>query len=187
MIFDALHYFETLARQNRLCVENGFRPAFCSGPESIEGIMQEFQKTANFVCIDDTTDQNLFSEGVSYFKRRVYTVFVLASYKWDDMEDREQKLNLCRTIFTQFVKRMIWDKVQRENEGDDFTFLNVERIYSKEFGRYTMNGVTGLYFMVENDEPESMEYEDEMDLQSEWVTETETATEPGGETQEEGD
>lgn len=171
MIFDALHYFETLAKQNRLCVENGFKPVFCSGPDSIEGIINNFQKTANFVCIDDTTDQNLYSEGVSYFKRRVYTVFILASYRWDDMEDREQKLNLCREVFKQFVKRMIWDRTQRED--DETAFLNVEKIYSKEFGRYTMNGVTGLYFMVENDEPASMEYEDEQQLESEWMTEEE--------------
>ena len=166
-IFNALSYFETLARQNKLCVAKGFKPVFCSGPDSIEGIIQNFQKTANFVCIDDTTDQNLYSEGVSYFKRRVYTVFVLAAYRWDDMEDREAKLNLCRTIFSQFVRRMIWDKSKCE-EDDDMTFLNVEKIYSKEFGRYTMNGVTGLYFMVENDEPESMEYEDEQQLENEW-------------------
>ena len=171
-MFDALHYFKTLAQQNILCRNNGFRPVFCSGPDSIEGVMQEFQKTANFVMIDDTTDQNLYSEGVSYFKRRVYTVFILAAYKWDDMEDRETKLNLCREICQQFVRRMIWDKTQSE-DSDDMTFLNVEKVYSKEFGRYTMNGVTGLYFMVENDEPESMEYEDEQQLESEWITEQE--------------
>ena len=171
MIFDALHYFEQLAKQNKLCVAEGFKPVFCSGPDSIEGIMQQFQKTANFVCIDDTTDQNLYSEGVSYFKRRVYTVFVLATYRWDDMDDREEKLNLCREVFKQFVKRMIWDRTQRED--DETAFLNVEKIYSKEFGRYTMNGVTGLYFMVENDEPASMEYEDEQQLESEWLTEQE--------------
>ena len=140
------------------------------GPDSIEGVMQEFQKTANFVMIDDTTDGNTFSEGVSFFQRRVYTVFILAAYRWDDMEDRKAKLNLCREIFKQFVRRMIWDRAQLENEDkdDDFTFLNVEKIYSKEFGRYTMSGVTGLYFMVENDEPESMEYEDELQMESEW-------------------
>ena len=171
MIFDALTYFETLAKQNKLCVDNGFMPVFCSGPDSIEGIINNFQKTANFVCIDDTTDQNLYSEGVSYFKRRVYTVFVLAQYRWDDMKDREDKLNLCREVFKQFVKRMIWDRTQRED--DETAFLNVEKIYSKEFGRYTMNGVTGLYFMVENDEPASMEYEDEQQLESEWMTEEE--------------
>ena len=175
MIFDALNYFEKLARQNKLCVENGFMPVFCSGPDSIEGIIQNFQKTANFVCIDDTTDQNLYSEGVSYFKRRVYTVFVLAQYRWDDMKDREEKLNLCREVFKQFVKRMIWDRTQRED--DETAFLNVEKIYSKEFGRYTMSGVTGLYFMVENDEPASMEYEDEQQLESEWITETSTEEE----------
>ena len=168
MTFDALHYFEQLARQNRLCQQHGFRPVFCSGPDSIEGIMQEFQKTANFVCIDDTTDQNLYSEGVSYFKRRVYTVFILAAYRWDDMEEREAKLNLCREVFQQFVRRMIWDRAQRED--DETAFLNVEKVYSKEFGRYTMNGVTGLYFMVENDEPESMEYEDENSLNKEWLS-----------------
>ena len=166
-MFDALYYFETLARQNKLCRQYGFMPVFCSGPDSIEGVMQQYQKTANFVMIDDTTDQNLYSEGVSYFKRRVYTVFILAAYRWDDMEDREEKLNLCREIFHQFVRRMIWDKSQGEDR-DDMTFLNVEKVYSKEFGRYTMSGVTGLYFMVENDEPTSMEYEDEEHLEGEW-------------------
>ena len=102
MIFDALEYFKTLGKKNRLCKQHGFKPVFCSGPDSIEGVMQEFQKTANFVMIDDTTDGNTFSEGVSFFQRRVYTVFILASYKWDDMKDRKIKLNLCREIFKQF-------------------------------------------------------------------------------------
>ena len=172
MIFDALEYFKTLGEKNRLCKQHGFKPVFCSGPDSIEGVMQEFQKTANFVMIDDTTDGNTFSEGVSFFQRRVYTVFILATYKWDDMKDRKDKLNLCREIFKQFVRRMIWDKNQLESvdNDDDFTFLNVEKIYSKEYGRYTMSGVTGLYFMVSNDEPESMEYEDEQSMQEEWLS-----------------
>lgn len=170
MIFDALDYFKNLGEKNRLCKLHGFKPVFCSGPDSIEGVMNEFQKTANFVMVDDTTDGNTFSEGVSFFQRRVYTVFILASYKWDDMKDRKEKLNLCREIFQQFVRRMIWDRTRHENEDDDITFLNVEKVYSKEFGRYTMNGVTGLYFMVENDEPESMEYEDEQSMQEEWLS-----------------
>lgn len=171
MIFDALSYFKQLAEENILCRDNGFKAVFCSGPDSIEGLMQQYQKTANFVMVDDTTDQNLYSEGVSYFKRRVYTVFILAAYRWDDMEDREEKLNLCRTIFQQFVRRMIWDKNTREDTDDDLTYLNVEKIYSKEYGRYTMSGVTGLYFMVNNDEPAAMEYEDQAQLAKEWVAE----------------
>ena len=173
MIFDALDYFKNLGEKNRLCKLHGFKPVFCSGPDSIEGVMNEFQKTANFVMVDDTTDGNTFSEGVSFFQRRVYTFFILASYKGDDMKDRKIKLDLCREIFKQFIRRMIWDKnrLESEDEDDDFTFLNVEKIYSKEYGRYTMNGVTGLYFMVSNDEPESMEYEDELQMESEWETE----------------
>ena len=32
-----------------------------------------------------------------------------------------------------------------------------------------MSGVTGLYFMVENDEPTTMDYEDDEAMQTEWL------------------
>lgn len=154
-IFDAIGYFSRLAGENKLCREHGFKAVTCSGIESLQGVMEEYQKTANFVCIDDTADQNLHSEGVTFFKRRVYTVFIVAQYKWDDMAERQQKLNLCREIFRQFVSRVIADKNAYDG-FDDMEFLRVENIYSREFGKYSWNGVTGLYFMLENDEPEEL-------------------------------
>ena len=154
-IFDALAYFTQLAEHNRLCVENGFKPVICSGIESLQGVLQEYQKTANFICIDDTADQNMHTKGVTFFKKRVYTVFIVAQYKWDDMKERQQKLNLCRKIFSQFVSRVIHDK-NSDEYFDDMEFVNVDNIYSREFGKYSWNGVTGLYFMLENDEPEDL-------------------------------
>lgn len=157
LTFNALGYFEHLAKSNRLAQENDFWPCFCSGPESIDGIMQNFRKRKNFIMIDDTTSQNTYSRGVTFFDKNVYTVFILAHYHIDDMEDRQEKLELCRRIFRQFHSRMIFDK-QRMEFGDMLEWLDVSSVYSREMSRYSMSGVTGLYFMVNNDEPVDLTY-----------------------------
>lgn len=157
--FDALSYFEMLASSNKLAKENKFVSSFCSGPESIQGVMEQFRKTSNFIMIDDTTDSNTISNKVGWFTKNVYTVFVLAGYKYDDMKDRQVKMELCRKIFRQFMSRMIKDKSDYVYD-DKLEYLNLDNVYSKELGRYSMNGVTGLYFMIGNDEPTELEYDD---------------------------
>lgn len=162
MLFPALDYFSRLAKTNRLAADNGFHPCLCSGPDSIDGIMQGFKKYQNFIMVDDTTSQQTFSNGVGFFRRDVYTVFVLAAYRHDDMADREQKLNLCRDIFRQFHSRLLYD---RDTLGDDrLTFLQLGNIYSTELPRYSYNGVTGLYFMIQNEQPIDISYDS-----SEWT------------------
>jgi len=155
--FDALSYFESLAQSNKLAKDNKFVSSFCSGPESIQGVMEQFRKTSNFIMIDDTTDSNTISNNVGWFTKNVYTVFILAGYKYDDMKDRQAKMELCRKIFRQFMARMIKDKSDYVYD-DKLEYLNLDNVYSKELGRYSMNGVTGLYFMINNDEPTDLEY-----------------------------
>lgn len=155
--FDALAYFKELAEHNRLANEHGFKACFCSGPDGINDVMQEFRKTANFIMIDDTTSQNTYSKGVSFFDRNVYTVFILASYRYDDMTDREEKLRLCRRIFRQIHSKLLHDK-ETLVYGDCLEYMDINSIYSKELPRYSMNGVTGLYFMINNDEPVDLTY-----------------------------
>lgn len=155
--FDALTYFKNLAETNKLAKRYDFYAGFCSGPDGIEDVMQQFRKKKNFILIDDTTSQNTYSRGVTFFDKNVYTVFILAAYRFDDMEDREQKLNLCRQIFRQFHSRLIHDK-ELMLYGDMMEFLDVASIYSKELPRYSKSGVTGLYFMINNDEPIDLTY-----------------------------
>lgn len=150
--FDALSYFLNLAKSNKLAKENDFYPCLCSGPDGIEGVMEEFKYYKNFIMIDDTTSQNTYSRGVTFFDKNVYTVFIIAGYRWDDMKDRSEKLELCRRIFRQFHSRMIHDK-EEVTFGDMLEYLDINTVYSKELPRYSMNGVTGLYMMVNNDEP----------------------------------
>lgn len=161
-LFPALDYFTQLAKSNRLAVEREFHPCLCSGPDSIEGVMQGFKKFRNFIMIDDTTSQQTFGNGTGFFRRDVYTVFILAAYRYDDMDDREAKLLLCRQLFRQFHARLLFD---RDTLGDErLTFLQLNNIYSTELPRYSFNGVTGLYFMVQNEQPIDISYD-----KSEWT------------------
>ena len=159
MLFPALEYFTRLATSNRLAAANGFKACLCSGPDSIQGVMENFRTARNFIMVDDTTSQNTFSNGVGFFRRDVYTVFIVAAYRYDDMADRQQKLELCRTLFRQMHSRLLHD---RDVLGDDrLTYLQLNNVYSTELPRYAMNGVTGLYFMVQNEQPIDISYDTE--------------------------
>lgn len=155
--FNAPAYFKKIAESNKYAKDNNFKACFCSGIEGIQGVLQSFRKTANFVMIDDTTAQNTHSEGVGYFDRNTYTVFILAAYREDDMEDRQTKLNICRKLFRQIHSRIIYDR-DNFKYGDALAYLDVGHVYSKELSKYAMNGVTGLYFMVNNEEPVDLTY-----------------------------
>lgn len=159
-LFNAFEYFENLGRTNRLAVDNGFHVGFCSGPDGIEDAISEFRKARNFILVDDTTSQNTYSNGVSFFRRDVYTVFIVAGFKAGDMEDRQQKLSLCRRIFRQMHARLIHDKDSYEY-GDSLEYLKLDNVYSNEFPDMFLGGMTGLYFMVQNEQPIDLQYDAE--------------------------
>ena len=156
--FDGHEYFKDLTKKNKLAKANAFFPCSCSGINSLEN----FRRQSAFVCIDDTNDASTEQIGGGWFKKRTFTVFLLIRYKFDDMKDRSEKLDICRQIFRQFHSRMIRDKYLYEDM--DKSFLNVSRIYARELGEYFISGCTGLYFMTEVSEPINLCYkEDEWD------------------------
>lgn len=156
--FDALEYFAQLGRSNRLARENGFVVDFCSGPGALEPMMAEYREAKNFIFVDDTTSGNTFSNKVGWFDRNVYCVHILAGYDYGDAESYNQALRLCRRIFRQMLSRLIRDK-ETYRYGNAMMYLNTANIYSNEFGRYSFNGCTGLFFQIQNDEPTNLVYE----------------------------
>lgn len=155
--FEPLAYFEQLTQKNKLCKANGFKPVFCSGPDNIEGIMAEYRKTQNFIVIDDMTDNNVHNNRPGWFTKSVYTVWVLAGVTYNDPAGRKESMALCRKIFKQFLSKMIKDKAQMVY-GQAMFYLNLDKVFYKELGRYSFNGATGLYFMIENDIPEDLRF-----------------------------
>ena len=161
--FDALKYFEKLGKSNRLAVTNKFVVDYCSGPEGLDAAMANYRTASNFIFIDDTTSANTFNNKVSWFDRNVNTVFIIAGYNQRKENDREEKLRLCRAIFRQFLSKIIYDK-QQYVYGGQMVFLDTSSVYSTEFGRYSFNGATGLWFQIRNDEPVDLVYH-----QEEWM------------------
>lgn len=157
--FDALEYFAELGRKNKLAKRNGFAVDFCSGMGALEPMMAEYRDAQNFIFVDDTTSGNTYSNRVGWFDRNVYCVHILADYEYGNAESYNQALRLCRRIFRQFLSKVIKDKYSYKY-GDKLMYLNTENVYSNEYGRYSFNGCTGLFFQIQNDEPTDLVYED---------------------------
>ena len=161
-IFDSIAYFKQLAAECRTCKEYNFVATECSGPDSIQGVMQQFRKASNFIMVSDTVDSNTHSiGGVSSTATSIPSGSWQGNARRDDMADREAKMNICRYIFRQFLSRMLHDKSREAYDGQ-MEFLDLTQVYSSELGRWSMNGVTGLYFMITSDEPIDIQYDESL-------------------------
>lgn len=158
--FDAVAYFHDMTRRNKLAQEQGFMPVTISNSNNLEGIFEMFRDAERFVAVSDTSTGNLSSADGTYgfSKRRAYTVFILAAYEHDNMENRESMLNLCRRLFAQFVSRILRDKYTYEEKC---MFFDTHAIPNQEIGRYYLSGLTGLHFTLYVQEPIDLEYDDE--------------------------
>ena len=158
--FDGIAYFKALAEKNKLAKANKFFPCTCSGINSLEEVLQNLQRQSAFIAIDDTNDAAIEQRGGGWFKARTFTVFLMKRYKFGDMADRQQQLDTCRQLFRQIHSKLIIDK----ETNDELMYMDVSRIYSREFGQYFINGCTGLYFMLTLHEPVDLRYNE-----SEWT------------------
>jgi hypothetical protein len=154
-LFDAHAYFKGLCAKNKLAVANNFYPCSCSGIDTLEDVVTNIRTKSAFCCVDDTNDAVVEQINGGYFNHRVFTVFLLKRCKLNDMESRQKSLDICRQLFRQFHSRMIIDK---NGLNDELIYLNTDRIPSREIGKYFMNGCTGLYFMVDIQEPTELIY-----------------------------
>lgn len=154
-MFDFISYMEGLCRKNRLMRELGFVATTCSGINYVEGMLEQYQTAANFVCTSDVCSESTFTASGGWFKRRVFTVFILMRYAYGDRADYAEKLGQCREVLRQLQSRFIRDSVRLQ---DRLLYLNTGDIRSNELGGTFLNGCTGLYFMISMDEPVELVY-----------------------------
>ncbi len=154
--FDAEEYFKGINSKNRLSKRHGFYFCTSSGIESLQGPLEKFKKEKAFFCIDDVNDGQMYQgKGGGYYKRRTLTVFLMHRYSFNDENDRLAKLKICRQLFRQISTRLLKDSKKLKS---DLIYLGADNILSREFGQYFMNGCTGLYFMVDVEEPVDLKY-----------------------------
>ena len=158
--FDALAYFVELGQQNKLAKKNNFYVGYCSGPDGLEAVMQHYQEYFNFILVDDTTSANTFGAKPGWFDRKVYAVYIICGYDHGDWDMYKKSMEMARTIFRQMLSRVIRDKKEMRY-GTALMYLNLETVTSNEFGRYSFNGATGLFFQLQNNEPLNLVFDPE--------------------------
>ena len=159
-LFDFVGYIKDLTKQNRLANVHQFVPCTCYGIGYLEDVLSRLRNERAFVCVSDVCEESITRHGGGWFKRRVFTVFLLSRYNIRDTEDYHTKMNLCRELFRQFHSRFIVDEHRLQSE---LTYMAVDEIRSRELGGQFLNGCTGRYFMVALDEPTDLQYN-----QDEW-------------------
>lgn len=155
-LFDFRAYIERLTRENRLARREGFVPCSCSGTGYMEEMLERQRTTRAFVCTSDVSEDSTRRVGGAWFKRRVFTVFILARYDVRRMADYAARMTLCRELFRQFHSRFLIDEARLQSE---LTYLGVADIRSRELGGQFLSGCTGLYFMLAVDEPIDLQYD----------------------------
>lgn len=160
--FDFHTYIYNMVRHNRLATEQGFVPCSCSGIGFLEGVLARMRTARAFVCLSDICEESTVRHGGAWFKRRVFTVFVLARYDTRREDDYRDRLALCRELFRQMHSRFLVDEARLQSE---LCYLAVDEIRSRELGGQFINGCTGLYFLLALDEPTDLQFNAD-----EWLT-----------------
>lgn len=174
-MFSFLHYIQSLTQDNQLAQREGFAPVTCSGVGYLEGMLEQYQSQANFICTSDVCQESLHTASGGWFKRRIFTVYILARYEYGNMADQELKMNLCREIFRQFTSRIIYDSQTLAAASN--LYIDTSDIRSNELGGLFLNACTGLYFLLAIDEPTDLQFNPE-----EWNTPNKASTSAPGET-----
>nr|DAY94275.1 MAG TPA: hypothetical protein [Caudoviricetes sp.] len=154
--FDGYEYFKAVHAKSKLARSEGFFFCRVAGLGGMEEALNEMSENISFFCVDDTTDGTTVQRNGGFFKRRVFTVFLLKRYQFNDMAERHEAMGICRTLFDKICSRMLVDK---ERLLEDLIYLNTDRIHFREMEKYFLNGCTGLYFIVDVDEPIDLSYE----------------------------
>lgn len=161
--FDFPAYMARLTRTNRLAAAHGFVPCTCSGIGALEGALERYQTAANLVCTSDVCQESTFLHSGGWFKRRVFTVFLLARCPYADTGAQAAAMTLVRELLRQFQSAFIRDA---EALTGEMLYLRADDIRSNELGAELLNGATGLYFVLSMDEPTELCYNPE-----EWAEE----------------
>lgn len=156
MNFDLYSYIQHLVATNRLARENSFLFCRVSGAAEMEEVIQQWRTHSNFIAVDDFSDGRLFrAPGGGYFTRYIFTIFIFARCRRDDMEDTIAKLSLCRTLRTQLYSRFIRDR----HTVEAIRYMNVEEMIFHEYSSRALNGCTGTFMQFNVDIPTSLCYD----------------------------
>ena len=108
-LFDFQNYLYELVEKNKLARTHAFYPCSCSGISYLEEMLQNSRSHKAFVCLTDTREDSTTRKSGGWFKRRVFTLFILCRYNTRSQQDYREKLGVCRELFRQLHSRFLID------------------------------------------------------------------------------
>lgn len=149
-------YIQKIIEQNQFANEKSFILREISGIEGAEGILSSMGKPS-ILAVDSTGDGSTYqARNGGMWIRRIYTIWLVRHYKYGDMEDYRKKMDECRTLFQQLHSRMLHDKSYLEN---NMLYIDSSTIQFHELAPEISSHYTGLYFMLQFDEPYDLSYD----------------------------
>ena len=140
----------------KLAQKEGFNFCRVSGLEGFEECIHSLQSTANFIAVSDIA-QGYTELNTTPHTRRVKTVFFAMRHALDDMEARQECMDIMRELFRQFMSILIQEKTRVEEEN---IYLD-PRISFQEIDRYFLSGCACAFFQVATDVYTDLRYNQE--------------------------
>ena len=154
--WDATSFFETLASKNKLAKAENFTFCRVSGLEGFEEVLHHLQTTANFIAVSDIA-QGYTELNTTPHTRRVKTVFFAMRHALDDMQARQECMDIMRELFRQFMSVLIQEKTRVEEEH---IYLD-PRISFQEIDKYFLSGCACAFFQIATDVYTDLRYNQE--------------------------
>ena len=141
--WSATDFFQNLIAKNKLANTNQF--VFCkvSGLEGFEEALHAMQQAAAFCCVSDIADGYTELNNTPR-TRRIKTVFLAMRHAIDDMDARNECMEIMRELFRQFMSVLTLERVKLEQ---NCIYLD-PRISFNEIDRYFFSGCACAYFQV---------------------------------------
>ena len=145
--WSATDFFQNLVSKNKLANTNQF--VFCkvSGLEGFEEALHAMQQASAFCCVSDIADGYTELNNTPR-TRRIKTVFLAMRHAIDDMDARNECMEIMRELFRQLMSVLTLERVKLEQ---NCIYLD-PRISFNEIDRYFFNGAAGAYFQIAVDE-----------------------------------
>ena len=141
--WNAAAFFENLTATNRLARKEGFTFCRVSGLDGFEEAVNEAQTQTAFVCVSDIADGYTELNNTPR-TRRVITVFFAMRHAIDDMDARNECVEIMRELFRQLMSVLTLERVKLEQ---NCIYLD-PRISFNEIDRYFFSGAAGAYFQI---------------------------------------
>lgn len=153
-MWNSIEFFRRCSEKSRLARDLGFQFEVISGLDSFESLLADIIDTDNFICASDSGD-GVLDIDISPDLNRTHLLFFAMRHEVGDMDARSRCLDIMRTLFTQFMSRLIPEK---SRIAEDAVYID-PRIRFTEIDRWFFNGAACAYAQITVRNPVDLSYD----------------------------